>query len=102
MAVIEEPRPNPEADHLAWMVARMSAAALGHLKPGEAYPGKPLAPVEEILRLRLAATTLAESEAQRLYGPTFKPADTDTILNEALKAAAEKLPIPYAVPKEEV
>lgn len=92
---------NPEADHLGWLIARMSAAALGHMKPDEPYPGKPLAPVEEILRLRFAAMTLAEAVAKRIYGATFTPTDVDTIFTEALNEAAEKLPIAYAKPKED-
>lgn len=99
--VSDKPAPDPQVEHLVWLSAQMSAAALGHLRHDEPYAGKPLAPVEEILRLRLAARTLAESVARRIYGQTFTPADVDTIFTEALNEAAEQLPIPYAKPKEE-
>jgi hypothetical protein len=102
MSVPEDFPPNPEADRLAWVCAQMSAAALGHLKPGDAYAGRPLAPIEEILRLRLAAETLAVNVARYIYGRTFTPADQLSILNAAVEEADEKTQVRYAVQKEGV
>src|SRR5512144_2005171 len=41
-----------ECNKLAWLSAMQSSAACGHLKPFHPYEDKPLAPIEEVLRLQ--------------------------------------------------
>ena len=85
---------NAENERLAWLSSMQSAAAKGVLQPDTRYEGKPIEPIEEVLRLRRVALILAEAAAEAVTG---EPVGSDTILRTltaAEKQAKAEIPEP--------
>ena len=88
-----------EAQKLAELIARMGAAALGHLKPTDDYPARPCVPVQEILVLRRTAVILAKKLAERklsgFHGLEISVDDIQEEFSAAWLEAERETPIPY-------
>lgn len=82
--------------------ALISAALLGALYPAHPYEGKPVAPVEEALRVRRTMERLAErvllERARGRYDVT--EADVFELIQAEEKEAAKEIPITYAPARE--
>jgi malate synthase len=87
-----------EANRLAELCALQGAAAVGHLQPGHPYAGKPLAPVEEVLRMRRAMYHLARMAEEERAAGRFDVDDNDIgpRIKMAEELAAKEIPIAYA------
>lgn len=80
-----------EADELARVLAHMSGAITGHLKPAFPYPGKPLRVIEEGLCLYRAAQILAGSVIRLRQGREAMEVEIQAEILWTIKLAEKEL-----------
>lgn len=80
-----------EQERLSWILAGLSTAVLGYLKPEESYAGMPIQQIEEGVRLRMAFSLACEALKPFYSTARDKFVSTNDLMCELLRNADKRI-----------
>jgi hypothetical protein len=81
----------PESERLSWLLAGVSTAVLGYLKPEESYANMPLELIEEAIRLRVSFQLACEALKPFYQTSRGQALTTNDLMCEFLRNAEKRI-----------